>query len=252
MTVRSIYLPKPTETPAPIGRQPSEKLAATVQPYRPTVSFHRAPLAAKRLMDIIGAVVGLVGLAPLFLLIGLAILLADKGAILFRQERVGVGGQRFKIYKFRTIYLRHCDPSGLTPAEDQAEHVLPFGTFLRSTGLDELPQLFNILIGEMSLVGPRPHIPGMLVDGRAYQDLVANYAGRTRMRPGLTGWAQCRGLRGPVNCNELAVARIDHDLYYIENFSVAWDLEILARTLVHLLRADTTGWVDRPHRDLDH
>ncbi|MCW5721741.1 MAG: sugar transferase [Devosia sp.] len=208
---------------------------------KPDFSRRKVALALKRVFDVAGAGIGLVVLAPLLLLIALTIRLADGGPALFKQDRTGRGGQRFTIFKFRSIYRRHCDPSGLTPAEARDEHLLPMGHFLRRTGLDELPQLLNIVLGDMSLVGPRPHVPDMLVAGTPYRTLVACYDRRTDMRPGLTGWAQCRGLRGPVLSREMAVARIDHDLAYIENFSIRLDLEILVGTAIYILCGKTAG-----------
>lgn len=195
----------------------------------------RRSLAVKRAMDVVGAVFGLVVLSPLFLMVGVWIVVVDGKSPIFRQERVGFGGRRFEIYKFRTVYWRFCDPTGHTILYATDNRLLPLGRYLRTSRIDELPQLLNVLRGEMSLVGPRPHIADMRVDGRAYASLVPGYEQRTDMAPGLTGWAQCNGLHGTVRTTDEAVARIDHDLAYIRDFSILLDLKIMARTLFHVL-----------------
>lgn len=192
-------------------------------------------LGCKRGMDLAGALIGLVALAPLLLLIAVAIRLSDGGPVLFRQERIGYHGRRFRIFKFRSTYRDHCDQSGLTSLEAHDDRLLPLGGFLRQTGLDELPQLLNILLGEMSLVGPRPHVPNMAATDIPYHELVPFYEDRTQMRPGLTGWAQCNGLRGAVCSREQAIARIEHDIAYIQTFSIRLDLKILAHTMACFL-----------------
>ncbi len=191
------------------------------------------PLAIKRMIDVIGSIVGLALLAPLLLATAIVIKAADGGPVLFRQWRVGKDGARFRILKFRTLAADSCDSAGLvlvSSADDP--RLTPLGAILRRYNIDELPQLLNILAGEMSLVGPRPHVPDMLVSGLFYEAAVPGYALRLNMRPGLTGWAQCNGYRGPVHDLGTAAQRVRHDLAYIGNFSLALDLQILALTLV--------------------
>jgi lipopolysaccharide/colanic/teichoic acid biosynthesis glycosyltransferase len=189
-------------------------------------------LVAKRGFDILGATLGLVVLAPILCLIGLAIHLDDRGPILFRQRRLGQHGVSFTIYKLRTMRVGLGDPSGLRETVADDPRLTRLGGWLRASNLDELPQLVNVLKGEMSLVGPRPHVPGMLAAGQRYAALVPHYDQRLQMVPGITGWAQVNGLRGSTSDPVRARARIDHDIAYIENFSLWLDIRILWRTLV--------------------
>ncbi len=188
-------------------------------------------LALKRVMDIGVSVVTLVMLAPALLLIALAIRTSSAGAILFRQTREGLDGKPIEIYKFRTMYIDRCDISGISPTTSDDPRITPIGRFLRRTSLDELPQLYNILKGDMSLIGPRPHTFGMFAGGTTYERLVPYYKARQTMKPGLSGWAQANGLRGPTDNAIRARARVDHDLAYIENFSLFLDIKIILKTL---------------------
>lgn len=195
----------------------------------------RIRLAIKRGADLVLASLALVMLAPALLLIALAIRLTSPGPALFRQVREGLGGKPFRIYKFRTMQADRCDPFGLCPAVPDDPRITPLGRFLRRTSLDELPQLINVLRNEMSLIGPRPHVYSMTVCGICYTCLAPYYAARHAMKPGITGWAQANGYRGPLDDLLHARARIDHDLAYIENFSLLLDLRILWLTLRHSL-----------------
>jgi lipopolysaccharide/colanic/teichoic acid biosynthesis glycosyltransferase len=134
--------------------------------------------------------------------------------------------------KFRTMYDDHADPTGQAQTRPDDERITPVGRLLRRTSIDELPQLINVITGDMSLVGPRPHVAGMLAAGIDYAELVPYYNLRHTMRPGLSGWAQANGLRGPTDSAEIARARIDHDIAYIQNFSIWLDLKIIWLTLV--------------------
>lgn len=200
-------------------------------------------LAIKRGIDVVLSAVALALLAPALLLIAAVICLTSPGPALFSQVREGLRGAPFRIYKFRTMYVERCDPAGLLQALPDDPRVTPFGRFLRHTALDELPQLFNVLKNEMSLVGPRPHVPAMSVCGIPYACLVPHYSARLAMKPGLSGWAQANGFRGPVDDLVHARARIDHDLAYIENFSLLLDLRILWRTMQHEIHR---GWGSQP------
>ena len=188
-------------------------------------------LALKRIMDIVLAGGALIVLLPLLAGIALAIRLSGKGSVLFRQSRPGLNGQPFELLKFRTMRHDACDVEGLKQATSNDERVTRLGKFLRATSLDELPQLWNILIGEMSIIGPRPMVSGMLAVGRDYRELVPYYDFRLLMKPGLSGWAQANGFRGPTDAIGPAIARIDHDCAYIQNFSVALDIKTIAQTL---------------------
>lgn len=193
--------------------------------------------ATKRGFDIIVATLALLVLLPVLLSIAAAIKLTTRGPVLFRQRRYGLNNRMFEIYKFRTMYSDKCDRTGVRQTCTADQRVTPVGKVLRRFSLDELPQLLNVLKGDMSLVGPRPHVPGMLAAGVAYETLVPNYFERHRVRPGVTGLAQARGFRGSTVDAALAKARIDLDLMYIREWSFLLDLRIIAETVwVEFLR----------------
>lgn len=189
-------------------------------------------LAAKRLSDIVGASCGLLVFAPLLIGIAIAIKMTSPGPVFFRQKRYGYHNRRFRIFKFRTMYTHLGDDRGTRQTTTDDPRVTPLGRILRKTSLDELPQLFNVLAGDMSLVGPRPHVPGMLAGGILYEELTPYYFQRHNMRPGITGLAQVSGYRGSTTVSRSAIERLDHDLRYIENWSLRLDLGIILRTLV--------------------
>ncbi len=137
------------------------------------------------------------------------------------------------------MYTDRCDHSGVQQTVSGDPRITQVGRFLRRTNLDEIPQLWNVLIGDMSLVGPRPHVPDMLAAGRNYSDLVRGYENRHLMRPGLTGLAQARGLRGPTTHRWMAIRRIVCDVEYVRNFSLLLDIKIILRTVVNELRGGT-------------
>jgi lipopolysaccharide/colanic/teichoic acid biosynthesis glycosyltransferase len=147
---------------------------------------------------------------------------------LFRQKRIGYKGKAFDILKFRTMVVAQDVDTRLTVRDDP--RVFKFGGFLRRFSLDELPQLINVLKGDMSLVGPRPHMPEAQAGGKYYFDAVIEYADRQRVKPGITGWAQVNGWRGPTETIAQIERRVEHDIYYIENWSLLLDFYILART----------------------
>lgn len=196
-------------------------------------------LAVKRMMDIVGSFAGIVLLAPLLLLVAALIKLESRGPVFFRQIRTGLNDVPFEILKFRSMYTEQCDHSGVAQTTDNDPRITRLGKILRKTNLDEIPQLWNVLIGDMSLVGPRPHVPDMLAAGRNYSDLVQGYEYRHLMRPGLTGLAQARGLRGPTTHRWLAIRRIVCDVEYIRNFSLILDIKIVIRTIISELRGGT-------------
>jgi len=185
----------------------------------------------KRLMDVIGAGAALLFLAPLLLAIAVAIKVTSPGPILFTQDRYGYRGRRLRIYKFRTMHTHLTDRSGVRQTTAGDPRITAIGRVLRSTSLDELPQLINVLIGDMSLVGPRPHVPGMLAAGVLYEELVPYYRQRHAIRPGITGLAQVNGCRGSTAEASAAIARIDYDLEYMETWSLWSDLKIILRTI---------------------
>ena len=185
-------------------------------------------LLLKRAMDLCSACLFLVVLSPVMGLIALGVKLSSPGPVLFRQMRHGVDGDPIEIWKFRTMYVHQEAPGQLTQAAKHDSRVSPFGALLRSSSLDELPQLINVLQGRMSLVGPRPHA---VEHNRYYQELIQYYHFRHKVRPGLTGWAQVNGLRGETKTLDKMQSRVEHDLYYIENWSLWMDLKILVLTL---------------------
>ncbi|MDW8125117.1 MAG: exopolysaccharide biosynthesis polyprenyl glycosylphosphotransferase [Geminicoccaceae bacterium] len=203
----------------------------------PAILVRPQPLDAteqriKRLFDFVVAALALVLLAPLFLLIVIAIKLDSPGPIFFRQIRFGYNNRPFAMLKFRTMRADACDPSGARRTVRNDPRVTRIGRLLRRTSLDELPQLWNVLVGEMSLVGPRAHPVEMKIGDRYYHEVVEGYFARHRVRPGITGWAQVHGLRGEVDTIEKARARLAYDLEYIQRWSLWLDLEILALTVV--------------------
>lgn len=185
----------------------------------------------KRGLDITLVILGLLAIFPLLMVIVALIKATSPGPVLFKQTRIGRGGVPFSCYKFRTMHLHCADESGISQTKPGDSRITSVGRLLRSRSLDELPQLLNVLKGDMSLVGPRPHVPGMLAAGVSYETLVPYYPLRHAVRPGITGWAQANGLRGPTTEREAATRRVDHDLAYIQNFSLALDLRILTLTI---------------------
>lgn len=186
---------------------------------------------AKRAMDLLGSAILLTMLAPLLLLLAALIRLETPGPVLFRQWRFGLGSKPFVCFKFRSMSNELGDPTGAARTQRHDPRVTRIGRFLRRSSLDELPQLINVLRGEMSLVGPRPHPMHMRVDGSYYFDAVPDYRLRHRMKPGITGWAQVNGSRGEVATLEQARNRVALDIEYVRSWSLAADLNILTRTL---------------------
>lgn len=198
-----------------------------------TVSLTVPPLSAfdaalKRTFDIIVSILALLLLAPLFALIALAIKFESKGPVFFRQRRRGFNHEEFRIWKFRTMSTLD-DGEMIRQAQRGDERVTRVGRYLRRLNFDELPQLLNVLKGEMSLVGPRPHA---VAHDRHYEDRILTYPKRLNVKPGITGWAQVQGFRGATNDDEDMEMRLKHDLYYIDNWSLGLDLYILLLTVV--------------------
>ena len=183
----------------------------------------------KGTLDRLGALIGLIMVSPVLLFCAIGISMTSPGPVLFRQRRVGYKGREFDIVKFRTMDYEFC--GSYTPTRRSDNRIFKFGGLLRRTSLDELPQLINVLKGDMSLVGPRPHMLGQQVEGRTFFEAVNEYASRHRVKPGITGWAQVNGWRGPTETMEQIERRVEHDIYYIENWSPMLDMVILARTL---------------------
>jgi Undecaprenyl-phosphate glucose phosphotransferase len=203
------------------------------------VSFEvqRPPLtagerAAKRAFDIAVATVGLLAIALFLLAVALAVRIESPGPILFRQARGGFNGRAFQILKFRTMRVMEDGPT-ITQATSRDQRVTRLGRWLRRSSVDELPQLINVLRGDMSLVGPRPHA---LAHDVQYSSLISNYPYRHHVKPGITGWAQINGLRGETPTVALMKRRVELDLWYATNWSFWLDLRILFRTVVEVCR----------------
>jgi lipopolysaccharide/colanic/teichoic acid biosynthesis glycosyltransferase len=162
--------------------------------------------------------------------------LDSRGPRFFRQKRYGFNNELFDVWKLRTMYVDQQDANAEKLATFDDPRVTRSGRFLRRSSLDELPQLFNVLVGDMSLVGPRPHALKAKAAGELYQDAVGEYAARHKVRPGITGWAQVNGWRGETDTREKILKRVEHDLYYIDNWSLWLDLGILLRTVPALLK----------------
>jgi exopolysaccharide biosynthesis polyprenyl glycosylphosphotransferase len=188
---------------------------------------------AKRALDLLIAVPALIFVAPLFAAIALLIKLDSKGPVYFRQKRIGLGGRAFDIFKFRSMRVLE-NGDTVIQATKKDPRVTRIGRFLRASSLDELPQLLNIVTGEMSLVGPRPHA---CAHDRHFADLISNYARRHDVKPGLTGWAQVNGHRGETPTLALMRTRVEHDAWYARHASLALDLKILARTPFEVARS---------------
>lgn len=181
----------------------------------------------KRAIDIVGAGIGLVTLAPFLLFLMAAIRIESPGNAIFRQRRSGYLGATFNIYKFRTMRVVEDGPT-IVQAKRGDERITGLGRMMRRTSLDELPQLINVLLGEMSLIGPRPHA---LAHDEYYGAVIADYDARFKVRPGITGLAQVSGLRGPTEEISAMAARVEKDLEYIRSWTLVLDFKILFKTL---------------------
>jgi Undecaprenyl-phosphate glucose phosphotransferase len=184
----------------------------------------------KQGLDYVLASVALIVLAPLLILTAIAIKIESKGPIFFRQTRFGFNNNEIPVLKFRSMYVDRQDVSGAQRTEKNDPRVTRVGRIIRRTSIDELPQLFNVLMGDMSIVGPRPHATMMRVGDKYYFDAVKGYAARHRVKPGITGLAQVRGLRGEIATADRARKRVEYDIYYIENWSPLLDVRIIIET----------------------
>lgn len=199
----------------------------------PTVFLNRPryegiDVLGKEIIDRILALAGLIACAPLFATLAVLIKMSSPGPVFFRQERHGLDGRVFRIYKFRSMVLhKEFEGDGVRQAVKGDPRVTAIGDFIRRTSLDELPQLINVLKGEMSIVGPRPHA---VQHNRKYADIIELYMVRHRMKPGITGWAQIHGLRGETDTVEKMAERVRFDLHYMQNWSLLLDLKIIAWT----------------------
>jgi Undecaprenyl-phosphate glucose phosphotransferase len=197
-------------------------LQLTRQPLSPL------EVLTKRAFDLVVSGVALALLTPLFLMIAILIKLDSSGPVFFLQQRYGFNQRPFRIIKFRTMRTLD-DGAAVRQATRDDQRVTRFGRWLRRTNLDELPQLFNVIAGDMSLIGPRPHA---LSHNHEYEQKISLYARRHNVKPGITGWAQIHGLRGETDTADKMQKRVEHDLYYIDNWSFVLDLVILVRTIL--------------------
>lgn len=204
-----------------------------------TIELQRGPRtllerSVKRVFDVIVAGTGLILLMPLFLMTAVAIKLDSSGPIIFRQRRSGFNGRHFQILKFRTMRVLEDDET-IVQAKPNDSRVTRVGHWLRRTSIDELPQLFNIIRGDMSIVGPRPHA---LVHDNQFDKLIGNYAYRHHVKPGLTGWAQVNGYRGQTRTVADIEDRVKLDLWYIDNWSLRADFKIIFMTVIEVMRGE--------------
>jgi Undecaprenyl-phosphate glucose phosphotransferase len=206
----------------------------------PFLDLHDRPIAGwsnatKSLFDRSIAAVALLAAAPIMLAIACAVRLDSKGPIFFKQKRYGFNNELIEVLKFRSMYVAVQDSNAERLVTMHDARVTRVGRFLRKSSLDELPQLFNVLMGSLSLVGPRPHAMQAKAADTLYPDVVDGYFGRHKVKPGITGWAQINGWRGETDTPEKIQKRVEHDMYYIENWSLMFDIVILARTPFALL-----------------
>ena len=224
---------------SPIAQEPAQS-NATARPANddlPVVLIRKilpAASRAKRATDLITAAVLLLFLATLLCAVALLIRLEDGGPAIFRQRRTGLNGSGFRIFKFRT--MRVCeDGECIAQATRGDQRVTRVGRWLRATSIDELPQLLNVLRGEMSLVGPRPHA---LVHDQGFRTFLPRYDDRFQTRPGITGLAQIRGLRGEIRSNQCIAHRVASDIEYLENWTLWLDLRILAQSAAIIFKRE--------------
>ncbi|TPI41260.1 undecaprenyl-phosphate glucose phosphotransferase [Mesorhizobium sp. B3-1-9] len=193
---------------------------------------------AKRAFDIFFSLVGIVLFSPVMLATAIAIKLDSKGPVLFKQKRHGFNNEIIEVYKFRSMYTDRSDPTAKQTVTKNDPRVTGVGRFIRKTSIDELPQFFNSLFGSLSLVGPRPHAIAAQSHNLLYNEVVDGYFARHKVKPGVTGWAQINGWRGEMDTNEKIRMRTEYDLYYIENWSMLFDLRILFLTPIRLLNTE--------------
>ncbi|MCP4184902.1 MAG: undecaprenyl-phosphate glucose phosphotransferase [Hyphomicrobiales bacterium] len=192
----------------------------------------------KRTFDLVFSIIGIVLFSPVMLATMIAIRLESKGPVIFRQKRFGFNNEAVDVFKFRSMFHEMTDPDAKVVVTKNDPRVTRVGRFIRKTSLDELPQLFNVLRGNLSLVGPRPHAMNAHTKNQLWDEVVDGYFARHKVKPGVTGWAQVNGWRGEVDNDEKIRQRVNHDLYYIENWSLLLDLYIVFITPIKLLKME--------------
>ncbi|MCO5158946.1 MAG: undecaprenyl-phosphate glucose phosphotransferase [Aquamicrobium sp.] len=200
--------------------------------------IHDWDSVAKRAFDIVFSLLGIVVFSPVMLATALAVKLDSKGPALFKQKRLGFNNETIEVYKFRSMYVDQSDQAAAKLVTKGDPRVTRVGRFIRKASLDELPQFFNVLKGDLSLVGPRPHAAAAKAQDRLYHEVVDGYFARHRVKPGVTGWAQINGWRGETDSDTKILMRTEFDLAYIENWSLWLDLKILFLTPLRLLKTE--------------
>ncbi|PSH67878.1 undecaprenyl-phosphate glucose phosphotransferase [Phyllobacterium brassicacearum] len=193
---------------------------------------------AKRAFDIVFSLFGILVFSPIMIATAIAIKLESKGPVIFKQQRHGFNNEIIEVWKFRSMYTEMCDPTARNAVVKNDPRVTRVGRIIRKTSIDELPQFFNSLMGTLSLIGPRPHAIAAHTRNLLYNEVVDGYFARHRVKPGVTGWAQINGWRGEIDSDDKIKMRTEFDLYYIENWSLWFDLKILFLTPVRLLNTD--------------
>lgn len=196
-------------------------------------------MVVKMVFDRVVGALALIVLSPVMLLTALAVKLDSRGPVFFRQKRYGFNNEMIEVFKFRSLYVEHADATASRQVTKGDPRVTRVGRFIRKTSLDELPQLLNVVFkGNLSLVGPRPHVAHAKAEDRLYDQVVDGYFARHKVKPGITGWAQINGWRGETDTEDKIQRRVEHDLYYIENWSVLFDLYILVMTPISLFNTE--------------
>ena len=209
----------------------------------PLLSVFERPLSSwdmifKDIMDRSIALLAVIGLAPVMVAVACAVRYESKGPVIFKQKRFGFNNELVEVFKFRSMYTDMSDAAAVKLVTKDDPRVTRVGRFIRKTSLDELPQLFNVLLGTLSLVGPRPHATQAKAAGTLYDEVVDGYFARHKVKPGITGWAQINGWRGETDTREKIEQRVKHDLEYIDSWSLGFDLYILAKTPLALVKSE--------------
>ncbi len=212
----------------------SRKRRSQIGPFR-LIEIYKPPIGGfaalqKRAFDLVFATLALIAFSPLMLAVAVAIRLESPGPVLFRQKRHGYNNKPIDVLKFRSMYTDQCDPTAVRAVRRGDSRVTRVGRFIRRTSIDELPQFVNVIKGDLSLVGPRPHAMSARTGDIVYDQITEAYSARHKVKPGVTGWAQINGWRGEMNSPEKIRQRVEHDLYYIEHWSLWLDIKIAALT----------------------
>ena len=228
------------------GNASSLKLNSRAYTYLgnlPLLSVFDRPLKGwslfqKEAVDRVLALIAIIVLAPVMAAVALAVKFESKGPVIFKQKRYGFNNELIEIYKFRSMYAESGDATASKLVSRNDPRVTRVGRFIRKSSLDELPQLFNVLKGQLSLVGPRPHATQAKAAEALYEKVVDGYFARHRVRPGITGWAQINGWRGETDTRDKIEKRVKHDLEYIDQWSLLFDFYIIIRTPFALLKSE--------------